>query len=380
MASDDVYVIAKYDYNGQDRQELRIKKHERLILLDDSKQWWKVENSQHQSGFVPSNYVKKCKPSILASLRNTLTRRKSTSSSGHYSTAAGSSGGGSLGHRSGDSQSESSAGSDPYNAGELVDTFTVARYPYETQQPDELQLSKGERVIVIEKSNDGWWRGRKDTGEVGWFPSNYMELADGEGSETYALPELSSYCDASLTRTNREILETVATLYPFESSSREELSFDKDERLDILEKPDVDPEWWKAQNARGKIGLVPRNYVQTLSSTDSGFQQTTPESLSSSSIHAAARNGNVSCSRSLSAASAGGARPVWKNNAAEGAAAEEHNPSRVVAEPGLYSSRDWFFVNITRSECENMLNSSADTGDFIIRESETHVSVRIIPV
>ena len=55
---EEVYVIAKYDYNTQDERELQIRKNEKLILLDDSKQWWKVENSQHQSGFVPSNFVK----------------------------------------------------------------------------------------------------------------------------------------------------------------------------------------------------------------------------------------------------------------------------------------------------------------------------------
>lgn len=36
------YVVVKYDYLAQEEQELTIKKNERLKLLDDSKNWWKV--------------------------------------------------------------------------------------------------------------------------------------------------------------------------------------------------------------------------------------------------------------------------------------------------------------------------------------------------
>ena len=73
---EEVYVIAKYDYTAQDSQELDIHKNEKLLLLDDSKHWWKVQNAKNQAGFVPSNFVKKAKPSILTSLKNTLGRRK----------------------------------------------------------------------------------------------------------------------------------------------------------------------------------------------------------------------------------------------------------------------------------------------------------------
>ena len=59
------YVIAKYDYIAQGTQELGLKKNERLLLLDDSKHWWRVQNSKGQSGYVPSNYVKREKPSIF---------------------------------------------------------------------------------------------------------------------------------------------------------------------------------------------------------------------------------------------------------------------------------------------------------------------------
>lgn len=59
------YVVAKYDYAAQGAQELDLRKNERYLLLDDSKHWWRVQNSRNQSGYVPSNYVKKEKPSLF---------------------------------------------------------------------------------------------------------------------------------------------------------------------------------------------------------------------------------------------------------------------------------------------------------------------------
>ena len=40
--ADEVYVVVKYDYTAQEDQELTVKKNERLKLIDDTKNWWKV--------------------------------------------------------------------------------------------------------------------------------------------------------------------------------------------------------------------------------------------------------------------------------------------------------------------------------------------------
>ena len=246
--------------------------------------------------------------------------------------------------KNGDNVSESSMGSETFVDG--VASATVAKYQYEARQQDEITLAKGDRVVVLEKSSDGWWKGRKETGEVGWFPSNYMELPD-DGSDTYASPEASNSIDPTLLD---HCIEMVSTLYSFASSNREELSFEKDERLEILEKPPLDPDWWKARNAKGEIGLVPRNYVQTLS-TDSGYPQTTPESQSNSSLSG---NSHGACS---SRTPSGVIRNVWQNA------------------PGPYAGREWYYGSITRAECEHLLNNFAEDGDFVIRDSETNVSI-----
>ena len=58
------------------------------------------------------------------------------------------------------------------------------------------------------------------------------------------------------------VLETVLCLYKFAAQNAEELSFEKGEKLDVIEHPSHDPEWWRAVNARGDSGLVPTNYIQ----------------------------------------------------------------------------------------------------------------------
>lgn len=64
-SDDPVYVVAKYDYAVQGQQELDLRKNERYLLLDDSRHWWRVQNTRGHTGYVPSNYVKKEKPSLF---------------------------------------------------------------------------------------------------------------------------------------------------------------------------------------------------------------------------------------------------------------------------------------------------------------------------
>lgn len=48
----------------------------------------------------------------------------------------------------------------------------------------------------------------------------------------------------------------------FAAQNNEELSFVKGERLEILDRPPADPDWYRARNTLGSIGLIPKNYVQ----------------------------------------------------------------------------------------------------------------------
>lgn len=75
--TEEVIVVAKWDYVAQQDQELDIRKNERLYLLDDSKTWWRVRNTTNQTGYVPSNYVERKKGSLVRNIKDTLGKRLS---------------------------------------------------------------------------------------------------------------------------------------------------------------------------------------------------------------------------------------------------------------------------------------------------------------
>ncbi|XP_051538641.1 cytoplasmic protein NCK1-like isoform X1 [Myxocyprinus asiaticus] len=313
--TEEVIVIAKFDYIAQQDQELDIKKNERLWLLDDSKSWWRVRNATNKTGFVPSNYVERKnsarKASIVKNLKDTLGIGKVKRKTGMRETA-----------------SNSDTDFYPDNSERLYDLNLPAlvKFSYTAEREDELSLVKGTRVIVMEKCSDGWWRGSYN-GRSGWFPSNYVtEDADGSASNDSA--GLSEKLAAVLHSANgNRVLHTVQALYPFSSGNDEELNFEKGEVMDVVEKPENDPEWWKCRKADGQMGLVPKNYVTVLQ-----------ESHNSASM------------------------------------AGPPTPDCDYIEPsssGRFAGKQWYYGKVTRHQAEVALNQRGTEGDFLIRDSES---------
>uniref|UniRef100_A0A8D0CAY1 Tyrosine-protein kinase n=1 Tax=Salvator merianae TaxID=96440 RepID=A0A8D0CAY1_SALMN len=50
----------------------------------------------------------------------------------------------------------------------------VALYDYTPMNEQDLQLQKGEEYIVLEESNESWWRAQDQNGKEGYIPSNYV--------------------------------------------------------------------------------------------------------------------------------------------------------------------------------------------------------------
>ncbi|XP_054471260.1 cytoplasmic protein NCK2a [Anoplopoma fimbria] len=329
--TEEVIVVAKWDYTAQQDQELDIRKNERLYLLDDSKTWWRVRNAGNQTGYVPSNYVERKnslkKGSLVKNIKDTLglgkTKRKTsardaspTPSSDTEYPSNGSGGGGGAAERIYD-----------------LNIPAVVKFAYTAERDDELSLVKGTRVIVMEKCSDGWWRGGQ-TGRVGWFPSNYVleELGGADDREEGDSPGgYQGGSQGTLMANGRAggraaVLHLVQTLYPFSSVTEEELNFEKGEVMEVVEKPENDPEWWRCKNSRGMVGLVPKNYVVVLDELP----------------------GPPSSSPSF-----------------------PQNRFVVPASSGKFAGRDWYYGNITRHQAECILNERGEEGDFLVRDSES---------
>lgn len=481
--SNETYVIAKYDYQSQGPQELSIKKCERLLLIDDSRHWWKVSNSENLTGFVPSNYVKKEKQSFLDSIRrgiraNTKSRKTSLcniNQSPSTSPLIAKTSVNDLLNLSSSGQ-EQSIGSiiEPYNSnnnkvnysdkstnliiqkpsqshGDILarelgpdfgscvsrnmdqnnsdnsstrilndadklsefntssQTIATVKYNYKSQQRDELSLTKGSEIQVLEKSDDGWWKGNLN-GEIGWFPSNYVveqtqNTIDSynaqKASHTPSIGDASSKADEHLIsnqpdsflssakhlpRDDYQVLFVVLALYSFQSQSEEELSFSKDEHLDIIEKPANDPDWWRARNQLGEIGLVPKNYIQILPDSKSIHSWTTRTPLKTS-LDGNIRGTTISESNNAPGLTALTATTV--ENSVSGVKATQellitNNITPSTADASLANltreleiklkldDKIWYHGVMSRQQCDLLLNAYAEDGDFLIRNSETN--------
>ena len=395
-------MVAKYDYTAAGPQELDLKKNERLVLLDDSMHWWKVLNSKQQSGFVPSNFVKKEKPSIFDSIRKKVKKRseskKSSNNNANHASnnsplsspvavrtvdinisgkhTAMASGWIEFDHvmffccsdaekNKDESALNSSNGISSHNNATTTTmngpkSVAIVKYNYEAQQADELALTKESRITVLEKSSDGWWKGQMED-RIGWFPSNYVieqpidavlngspahqrhiaphstasliTTASGNGSfgrQTNALE--ANLVPSNAVNAQQPVLDLVVALYSFTSQNEEELSFEKGERLDIVDKPANDPDWWMARNKQAESGLVPKNYVRVLSGNERP---------------AGPMKGNSNGTNNLP--TTGDKNSAIKNQI-------------------------WYYGAISRGQCDQLLNEFAENGDFLIRDSETNVS------
>uniref|UniRef100_A0AC35TP39 Cytoplasmic protein NCK1 n=1 Tax=Rhabditophanes sp. KR3021 TaxID=114890 RepID=A0AC35TP39_9BILA len=301
------FVIVRFDYVAVGPDELSIKKNERLRLIDDKLQWWKVANEKNETGFVPSNFVcrengENCNDENVSSavMMNGSNESKSTHNNCTVSL-----------EKKINKPSQMIDNRSDGNKG-------IALYNYEPARDDELALTKNELVTIIEKMEDGWWKGKVSGGKVGWFPSNYVN----EVTEDAISP-------------GRVIIEIVVAMYSFIAQNSEELSFNKNEQLEILEHPNHDPEWWLARNSRFEIGLVPINYIKVVE-----------KNPSKGIFHI------IGLGKSESSGSEKVVAKTPKNE---------------------LSDMPFYFGNIARDATEQHLNSRGVNGDFLVRDSETNV-------
>ncbi|XDV36082.1 hypothetical protein PO909_005931, partial [Leuciscus waleckii] len=209
-----------------------------------------------------------------------------------------------------------------------LNTPATVKFAYNAEREDELSLVKGVRLMVMEKCSDGWWRGSYN-GQMGWFPSNYVQVEEEVEDTSADFPAVFSSQTGLSNGQSPRVLHTVQTLYPFSSVTEEELNFEKGETMEVLEKPENDPEWWRCKNCRGQVGLVPKNYVVVL---DDGPLSTASGSHSQQNSHT--------------------------------------GPSHT----GKFGGMDWYYGNVTRHQAECALNERGVEGDFLVRDSESSPS------
>ncbi|MBZ3870408.1 SH3 domain-containing protein 21 [Sciurus carolinensis] len=146
-------------------------------------------------------------------------------------------------------------------------------FNYSPKQADELKLQAGEIVEMIKEIEDGWWLGTKN-GQLGAFPSNFVELLDSGppsldnpdmpsiGTGSQRPPKLSSLASNS----PPDYLQTVShpeiyrVLFDYQPEAPDELALRRGDMVKVLRKTTEDKGWWEGE-CEGRRGIFPDNFV-----------------------------------------------------------------------------------------------------------------------
>ncbi|XP_077882046.1 SH3 domain-containing protein 21 isoform X3 [Ictidomys tridecemlineatus] len=146
-------------------------------------------------------------------------------------------------------------------------------FNYSPEQADELKLQAGEIVEMIKEIEDGWWLGKKN-GQLGAFPSNFVELLDN-GPPSLGNPDMSSISPGSqqppklnsqACNSSPEYLQTVfhpeicRVLFDYQPEAPDELALRKGDMVKVLKKNTEDKGWWEGE-CEGRRGVFPDNFV-----------------------------------------------------------------------------------------------------------------------
>ncbi|CAI6332197.1 unnamed protein product [Periconia digitata] len=141
----------------------------------------------------------------------------------------------------------------------------LVQYDYEKAEDNEIELREGEYVTNIDMVDEDWWMGTNAQGEQGLFPSNYVELVEGEeDASAGAPPPLPSHPttaaeEPSAPEPTGSAGATATALYDYDAAEDNELSFPEGATIASVEFPDDD--WWFG-TYNGSSGLFPANYVE----------------------------------------------------------------------------------------------------------------------
>ena len=64
-----------------------------------------------------------------------------------------------------------------------------AKYDFASADTEELPLKAGDIISLLFKDESGWAKGVKTTGEKGWFPIEYVDLANDVNTEDFVVEE-----------------------------------------------------------------------------------------------------------------------------------------------------------------------------------------------
>jgi hypothetical protein len=120
-------------------------------------------------------------------------------------------------------------------------------------------LKKGDQILVLEKNNNGWWKGECN-GVIGLFPSNYVKPFSESQNTTNDDDGVIEVEDESVLRKKKPI-GRARVLYSYQGSTSAELTIEPNQVVTILGK--LENGWWQGE-LNGRYGHFPGEYVEEI--------------------------------------------------------------------------------------------------------------------
>ncbi|XP_047440294.1 F-BAR and double SH3 domains protein 1-like [Mugil cephalus] len=137
-------------------------------------------------------------------------------------------------------------------------------YSYQASQSDELSVSEGEELHVIEDGEvEDWLKVCNTCGQVGYVPEHYVQVVCLPAEGTAQLNRSFSSTSSSKNKERAESRGVARALYSYQAQSAEELSFQEGAliRLICCQHGEVDDGFCEGE-LNGQIGLFPSLVVE----------------------------------------------------------------------------------------------------------------------
>ncbi|KAM9312425.1 F-BAR and double SH3 domains protein 1 [Gastrophryne carolinensis] len=157
-------------------------------------------------------------------------------------------------------------------------------YSYKASQPDELSITQGELLEVIEDGDvEEWVKARNKSGQVGYVPEKYINFIKQSAADSVdtgpcrGLSTDSSFTAIAELEWSDASVSLARALYDYEGQSEEELSFPEGAIIHIIRKEEggVDDGFWKGE-FNGRVGVFPSLVVEELSGENLEHNQDLP--------------------------------------------------------------------------------------------------------
>jgi len=180
-------VLAKYDFEGNDPDDLPFRKGEVLTVVSkDEEQWWTARNALGQTGSIPVPYIAKIDDSSNKSHLVAPTNSASPNSNSSRSSASSGSHAVNGGVKAQQNSAAESSSSTPRSAKPpncIQRKLPAYARVKQTRVPSAydktaLRLEVGDTVKVTKMNITGQWEGVLN-GRVGHFPFTHVEFIEG---------------------------------------------------------------------------------------------------------------------------------------------------------------------------------------------------------